>query len=109
MCAIALAAGLATTTYGQDHKDNAARSATMATTEQLASMTNGEVRKVDRDAKKITIKHEAIKNLGMPGMTMVFQVKDASMLDKLQGGDKVKFAVVQEGSAYVVTDIQVVK
>jgi Cu/Ag efflux protein CusF len=108
-CAIALAAGLAATTYGQDQKNNAAPAATKATPAQAADMTNGEVRKVDKDAKKITIRHEAIKNLDMPGMTMVFQVRDASILDRLQSGDKVKFAVIQEGGAYVVTDIQVAK
>ena len=70
-------------------------------------MTNAEVRKVDKDAKKITLKHEAIKNLDMPGMTMVFQVKDATLLDKTKAGDKVKFKAIQEGSAYVVTEIKV--
>ena len=39
-------------------------------------MTDGEIRKVDMDNKKLTIKHGNIKNLDMPGMTMVFQVKD---------------------------------
>jgi Cu/Ag efflux protein CusF len=71
-----------------------------------SGMTNAEVRKVDKDAKKITLKHEAIKNLDMPGMTMVFQVKDAALLDKAQAGDKIKFKVINEGGAYVVTDIQ---
>ena len=71
-----------------------------------ADMTNAEVRKVDKDAKKITLKHEAIKNLDMPGMTMVFQVKDAALLDKAQAGDKIRFKVINEGGAYVVTDIQ---
>ncbi len=71
-----------------------------------ADMTNAEVRKVDKDAKKITLKHEAIKSLDMPGMTMVFQVKDAALLDKAQAGDKIKFKVISEGGAYVVTDIQ---
>jgi len=71
-----------------------------------ADMTNAEVRKVDKEAKKVTLKHEAIKNLDMPGMTMVFQVKDASMLDKVQAGDKIKFKVISEGGAYVVTAIE---
>ncbi len=74
-----------------------------------ADMTNAEVRKVDKDAKKITLKHEAIKSLDMPGMTMVFQVKDAKLLDKAQAGDKIKFKVISEGGAYVVTDIQPAK
>lgn len=72
-------------------------------------MSDGVVRKVDKDAKKITIKHGPIKNLDMPGMTMVFQVKDAAMLDKVQKDDKVKFKVAMSGSAMVVTEMQVAK
>ena len=37
-----------------------------------APMVEGEVRKVDKDAGKLTLKHEAIPNLEMPNMTMVF-------------------------------------
>lgn len=71
-----------------------------------ADMTNAEVRKVDKEAKKVTLKHEAIKNLDMPGMTMVFQVKDAAMLDKVKAGDKVKFKVISDGGAYVITALE---
>ena len=72
-------------------------------------MTEGEIRKVDKDTKKITIKHGEIKNLDMPGMTMVFAVKDKALLDKLQAGDKVKFRAEKAGGAIVVTEIQVTK
>lgn len=72
-------------------------------------MTAGEVRKVDKDSKKITIRHGEIKNLDMPGMTMVFQVKDPAVLDKLQMGDKVKFRAEKSGGAIVVTEIEVTK
>ena len=47
---------------------------------QTADAAEGEVRKIDRDAKKITLKHGPIKNLDMPGMTMVFQVRDQAVL-----------------------------
>ena len=60
-----------------------------------ADMTEGEIRKVDKDAKKLTIKHGEIKNLDMPPMTMVFQVKDASVLDTLKAGDKVQAVIVR--------------
>lgn len=83
-----------------------AASATKALPAADADMTNAEVRKVDKDSKKITLKHEAIKSLDMPGMTMVFQVRDAALLDKAQAGDKVKVKIIQEGNAYVVTEIQ---
>ena len=72
-------------------------------------MTDGEIRKVDKDTKKITIKHGEIKNLDMPGMTMLFQVKDPAMLDMVKPGDRVKFRAEKAGGAIVVTEIQVAK
>ncbi len=70
------------------------------------ALTDGEIRKVDKDAKKITIKHGEIKNLEMPPMTMVFQVKDPALLDKAKPGDKVKFSAEKVGGQYVVTAIE---
>ena len=70
------------------------------------SMTDGEVKKVDPDNGKITLKHGDIKNLDMPGMTMVFTVRDKGQLTKLKPGDKVQFMAVQEGGKMIVTDIQ---
>ena len=70
------------------------------------SMTDGEVKKIDPDNGKVTLKHGDIKNLDMPGMTMVFTVRDKGQLTKLKPGDKVQFMVVQEGGKMVVTDIQ---
>lgn len=72
-------------------------------------MTDGEIRKVDMDSKKITIKHGEIKNLDMPGMTMVFQVKDPAMLDKVKAGNKVRFKAEKAGGAIVVTEIETAK
>jgi Cu/Ag efflux protein CusF len=69
------------------------------------SMSEGEVRKVDKDAQKITIKHGPLKNLDMPPMTMVFRVKDAAMLDAVKKGDKVKFVAENVGGQFVVTEI----
>ena len=74
-----------------------------------AEMSDGEVRKVDKENKKITLKHGVIKNLDMPPMSMVFGVKDAALLDTVKVGDKVKFKAEQTGSAIVVTDIQPAK
>ena len=71
-----------------------------------APLSDGEVRKVDKDAKKITIKHGPLANLDMPAMTMVFQVKDPTMLDKVKAGDKVKFQAEKVGSAFTVTQIE---
>lgn len=76
---------------------------------QADALAEGEIRKVNKDAKKLTIKHGPIVNLDMPGMTMVFQVKDPAMLDQVKAGDKVRFAADKIGGAYVVTKIEAVK
>ena len=71
-----------------------------------AALTDGEIRKVDKDAKKITIKHGPMPSLDMPAMTMVFQVKDLAFLEQVKAGDKVKFEAQKLGGAYTVTSIQ---
>ena len=68
-------------------------------------MTDGEVKKIDKDNKKITLKHAEIRNLDMPPMTMVFTVKDATILDKVQAGDKVRFKAENAGGTLIVTEI----
>ena len=60
-------------------------------------MIDAEVRKVDKEQQKITLKHGEIKSLDMPPMTMVFGVKDAALLDQVKAGDKVRFRAVDEG------------
>lgn len=77
------------------------------TTESNHEMSDGVVRKIDQEAGKITLKHGEIKNLNMPGMTMIFRIEDKSMLNSLQTGDKVKFKAVSEGGKIVITDIQI--
>jgi Cu(I)/Ag(I) efflux system protein CusF len=72
-------------------------------------LTDGEVRKVDKEAKKLTIRHGPITNLDMPAMTMVFQVKDPAMLDSVKAGDKVRFVADKAGGAYTVTKIEPAK
>lgn len=72
-------------------------------------MADGEVRKVDKDNKKVTLRHGEIKSLGMPPMTMVFQVKDAGMLDGLKVGSKILFKAEQGSGALMVTEIQPAK
>ena len=99
--AFAAAHGGSPPTSGDAKKD--------ATPVAPADMAQGEIRKVDMDSKKITIKHGEIKNLDMPGMTMVFQVKEDTLLGKAKVGDKVRFSAEKIGGAFVVTDIQPAK
>ena len=70
------------------------------------ALTEGEVRKVDRDAKKITIKHGPMPKLDMPAHTMVFQVADPAMLEQVKAGDKVRFEAEKVGGAFRLTKIE---
>lgn len=69
-------------------------------------LTDGEVRKIDKEAGKLTLRHGEIKHLDMPPMTMVFVARDKSMLDKVKVGDKVRFMVIHENGQMMVTDLQ---
>lgn len=71
-----------------------------------AELTDGEVRKIDKETLKLTIKHGEIKNLDMPPMTMVFQVKPAALMEKVKVGDRIRFSAEKGPSGYVVTAIE---
>ena len=73
---------------------------------QASDMSSGEIRKVDKATSKITIKHGEIKNLDMPPMTMVFQVRDPALLEKAKSGDKVRFSAELKDGAYIVTAVE---
>ena len=96
-----LGALAATPAFAAQTQDHAAHHA--------GTLTDAEVRKVDKEAKKVTLKHGPIPNLDMPGMTMVFQVADVKMLDSLKAGDKVRFAADKKDGAYVVTKMEAAK
>ncbi|MBS0247348.1 MAG: copper-binding protein [Rhizobiaceae bacterium] len=71
------------------------------------SLIEGTVTKIDTAASKITIKHGPIKKFDMDeGMTMVFAVKDRSLLDKAKSGDKIKFDADNVNGQFVVTRIE---
>ena len=76
---------------------------------QSTSKVEGEIRKVDKAAGKVTIKHGEIKQMGMPPMTMMFPVRDKALLDKVKEGDKVLFTLASEGGNMVVTAIEPAK
>ncbi|MBN9373594.1 copper-binding protein [Hydrogenophaga sp.] len=77
--------------------------------QQEMPMTDGEVRRVDQETGKITIKHGEIKNLDMPPMTMVFTATDKSLLSNVNAGDKVQFTVKNEKGQMLITSLKVVK
>jgi len=105
--AAALAQPVAAQQASTDHASH--HGAAPDTVAQAQSLADGEVRKVDKDTKKLTIRHGPIANLDMPTMTMVYQVADPAMLDQVKAGDKIKFNAEKLGGAYTVTKIEAVK
>ena len=78
---------------GATHAQTAAPAPTAVTADSAGAtpLSEGEIRKIDKDNKKLTIKHGPLRNLDMPGMTMVFAVQDDAVLDQLQPGEKIRF------------------
>lgn len=77
-----------------------------ASAEVAAPLSQGEVRKIDLAGQRITLRHGPIDSVGMPPMTMIFGVRDAALLESISVGDKVRFQVEQQGSQFVVTELQ---
>jgi len=74
------------------------------------ALTDGEVKKIDASAKKITIKHGPMPKFDMEdGMTMVYGVQDPAMLTAVKAGDKIKFDAEHVNGQFIVTKIQKAK
>jgi Cu/Ag efflux protein CusF len=73
---------------------------------QPMEMTDGEIRRIDKEQGKMSIRHGPLVTLDMPAMTMVFVVQDRAMLDQVKVGDKVRFHAEKIGSQYTVTRIE---
>ena len=107
--ALTLSAAVVLPTWAASHQGgHGAHGAHAQATGQpdTGDMTDGEVRKVDKEGGKLTLKHANIKSLDMPAMTMVFTVKDKAMLDKLKAGDKIKFKAINDAGKFTVTEVQ---
>lgn len=88
------------------HHATPAGTAKLAGAEASLPLIDGEVKKVDKDTGKLTIKHGPITNLGMPAMTMVFRVNDPALLDKVKSGDKIRFAADKVGGVLTVMRVE---
>ena len=102
---VSAALGLPALADDKPHKNQSAAQGSA----QPAALADGEIRKVDKDAKKITIKHGPLPSLDMPAMTMVFQVGDPAMLDQVKAGDKVRFQAEKVGGAFRITRLEPVR
>lgn len=70
---------------------------------------DGEVKKVDKPAARITLKHAEVKQFDMPAMTGAYKVADPGMLDRVQPGDHVRFSLERLNNQYTITRIDVQK
>jgi len=98
--AIALVAGQAVL-----QEPRAAESAFVVAQAEIGT-AEGEVRRIDKDAGKVTLRHGPIEAMDMPAMTMVFRVSDPAMLDRLAVGDKVRFTTAKEGGAFTLKSFE---
>jgi Cu(I)/Ag(I) efflux system periplasmic protein CusF len=97
------AAGLALA--NDAHHGHGSEPAAQATT----AMTAGEIRKIDKAAGKMTIKHGPLANLGMPSMTMAFRVIDPGMLDQAKPGESIRFEAGKVNGALTVMKLETVR
>jgi len=109
LASLVLALPAAAQHKADDHAAHRSTSGTQANASVAAVLTDGEVRKVDKAAARITLKHAEIKNLDMPPMTMVFSVRDKALLDAVKAGDKVKFKAISDDGKLTVTEIQLAR
>lgn len=70
------------------------------------TMTKGVISRIDEANGKVGIKHEAIANLKMPPMTMVFLLADPAQIQGLKVGDAVLFHAENPAGKLTVTAIQ---
>lgn len=78
-------------------------------TEANYPLVKGIVRKVDINSGRISIKHEEIPNLNMPGMTMSFLAQDPSLLNGLVAGDKIVFTADEIDGELMVLSLEKAK
>lgn len=107
MIGLIVAAGIPALATAAGHNHATAVAATNgADTKSVQPQSDGEIKKVDKEAGKITVKHGRLANLNMAPMTMVFKVKDPAMLEQVKAGDKVKFTAEKLNGALTVTALQ---
>lgn len=99
LTALAMQSAVAQEAHSHQHKSEETQTAS-------DEMTVATIRKLDVEYGKITLKHQAIKNLGMPPMTMVFQIEDKALFEGLSQGDNVRFQVEKQGSVLLITAIE---
>ncbi|MFM4702517.1 copper-binding protein [Aeromonas bivalvium] len=108
---LTLLLGLATHTSLQAeemmHHEGHEMSQTGEMSEQGAMvMTKGVITRLDEGSGKVGIRHEAIANLKMPPMTMVFVAANPALIKGLKVGDAVRFHAENQSGKLTLTALQ---
>ena len=111
LAALSLGIALAAPAIAQDHSAHAGHGAmadasATAPAGQADVLTAGEITRVDARTGKLTIRHEEIKNLDMPPMTMVFALSGSAQPASFKAGDKVLFHAEDKDGSLIITRIQ---
>ncbi|WP_176157173.1 copper-binding protein [Burkholderia multivorans] len=88
---IAMSAAVPVSAAADDMADMKDGQPTMSA--QDAALTDAEVTRIDADSGMVTLKHGALRNVGMPPMTMAFKAANPGMLAGVHVGDHVKVRV----------------
>lgn len=98
--AAAFASSLPPVGFAQEAKPSTAPS---------VAVSQGEVKKIDQDAGRLTIRHGALQNINMPAMTMVFAVTDKVALARLKTGDKITFIASNDNGHLAAKNVTLVE
>lgn len=69
----------------------------------------GEVTRINKDARKMSIRHGPLPHLDMPAMNMVYAVKDPALLDRVKVGSKITFVADKIDGTFTVLSIESVR
>lgn len=105
VAALSIGAGTALAQMNHGKGGHGAHGATQ-TASQDAAPSEGTIRRVDASARKLTIAHGPLENLGMPPMTMVFEVAEAISIDGISAGDKIHFVAADNNGVLTVIRLE---
>ncbi len=109
LATLALLSVLPAAALAQHNHAGMAPVAAPAPAAKASPMTDGVVQRIDRQAATVTIAHEPLVNLGMPKMTMTFQLKERGLVDGIKEGSRVKFVAENVNGALTVVALQAAK
>lgn len=71
-----------------------------------AQPIEGEIKKINPETSKITLKHGEIQSLALPAMQMAYRVSNPLWLQNFHVGDKVQFSVDKVENQFTVTSME---